>query len=151
MTQQLSESSPSTEMPVLRKPRRWRAFLLGIVILICGALIGSGITVIVIHKMVIHAIRHPEKAAMRITNRIQHKLGLSDEQAAKVKEIVAKRQKAMQAIRREVQPRIERELQGAKQDVAALLDPQKARQWREWFDYMRKTWIPGPPPEPKGP
>ncbi|MBI4961670.1 MAG: hypothetical protein HY913_00180 [Desulfomonile tiedjei] len=150
MTQHPSESSPSSELPPVRKPRQWKAVLLGVVILICGALIGSGITVIVVHKMVSHAISHPEEAPMRITNRIQRKLGLSEEQTAKVREIVTTRQKAITAIRKEVQPRVESELAGAKEDVAALLDPEKARRWREWFDYMRKTWIPGPPRESEG-
>jgi len=150
MTQHPSESSLSAELPPIKKPRRWRAVLLGIIILICGALIGSGVTVIVIHKMVLHAIRHPEQTPMRITNRIKSKLGLSDEQAARVREIIAARQKAIQAIRRDVQPRVERELEGAKEDVAALLNPEKARQWRERFDYLRKTWIPEPPAHDRG-
>lgn len=150
MSQHPPESLPSSELPALRKPRRWRAVLLGIVILICGALIGSGVTVIVIHKMVLHAIRHPEQTPMRITKRIQSKLRLSDEQAAKVREIITTRQKAIQAIRRDVQPRVEKELDGAKEDVAALLNPEQARQWRERFDYLRKTWIPEPPAQGRG-
>jgi hypothetical protein len=121
--------------------------LLGIAILIMGALIGSGITVIVVKKMVLHAVSHPEEAPARITKRIQSKLDLSGEQAAKVRSIIAERQKALQAIRREVQPRVEKELNGVREDVAALLEPEKARQWRERFDYLKRLWVPAPPPD----
>jgi hypothetical protein len=107
--------------------------------------IGSGATVIVVYKMVVHAIRHPEEAPARITERVRNKLDLTDEQAAKVKEIVARRQKAIQAIRREMQPRIEKEVDGARDEVAALLDPEKARKWRERVDLLKDTWLPAPP------
>lgn len=138
--------SPEPIAPLPARPKRWRIVLLGIAILMLGALIGSGVTVIVIKKMVLHAISHPEKASARIANRIQRKLDLSAEQAAQVRSIIAERQKALQAIRREVQPRVEKELNGLRDDVAALLEPDKARRWRERFDRLKRSWVPAPLP-----
>ena len=127
MTGQNTEISPSNlELPVPRKRRPWRSLLLGLAILLCGILIGAGITVIVLQKVVLYAIHHPEQVPNRLTERLRGKLGLSDDQAKKIKAILNERQKAFQALRRATRPKMERELERLKEDVAAVLNENQA-------------------------
>jgi hypothetical protein len=128
------------------KKKRWRVVLLGIIILVCGVAIGAGGAVVVMRHMILHAIEHPEEAPQRITDRIRGKLGISDEKAARIKAILSERQKAIHALRRQVQPQIEQELNLAREEVAALLNPEQADKWRKRFDRLR-IWFPTLPPE----
>ncbi len=129
---------------IASKKKRWRSILLGVVILVCGIAIGAGGTVVVMKHIILNAIQHPEKVPQRITDRMRGKLGLTDEQAAKVKAILTERQKKIQALLRQIQPDVDKEFENAKEDVAAVLKPDQAKKWRERFDRMRK-WFPVPP------
>ena len=128
------------------KKRWWRTVLLGIVILVCGVAIGAGGTIVITRHLILHAIQHPEEAPQRITDRVRSKLGVSDEQAAQIKAILSKRQQAIHALRRQVQPQVEEELYQAREEVAALLKPEQADKWRKRFDRLR-IWFPALPSE----
>ncbi len=134
-------------LPAVPCRSRLRALLLGMVILLCGVVIGSGATVIILHRVVIHAIHNPEEVPGRIARQVGKKLKLTREQTAKIKAILTDRQKALLAIRREVYPQVERELQKAKEQVAAILEPEKAKSWNERFDQLKSQWMPAPPAE----
>jgi len=138
--------SSTLELPVPRNRRPWRSLLLGLVILFCGILIGAGITVIALQKVVLYAIHHPEQVPNRITERLRNKLSLSNEQAKKVKAILTERQKAFLALRRATRPKVERELDRLREEVAAVLDENQARKWRKRFDTLTRQWMPPPPP-----
>jgi hypothetical protein len=148
MTQSAPLSAPvPPELPAIPKPRKWRTLLLGVVILLCGMLIGSGATVVILHRVVIQAIHNPEQVPARIAKRIGRKLKLTQDQTSRIRAILLDRQKALLAIRREVYPRVDRELQEAKEQVAATLDPAKAKAWNERFEHLRGQWMPPPPAE----
>ncbi len=87
-------TSSNLELPLPRKRRPWRSILLGLIILFCGILIGAGITVILLQRVVLYAIHHPEEIPNRLTERLRNKLSLTDEQTKKVKAILTERQKA---------------------------------------------------------
>ncbi len=133
-----------TSLSIAPKKRRWRSFFLGVVILLCGMVIGAGGTVVVMKHIILRAIQHPEEAPQRITDRVRNKLDLTEDQAAKVKAILTERQNKIQALRRQVQPEVEKELEKAKEDVAAVLKPDQAEKWRERFDHLR-IWFPALP------
>ncbi len=137
-TQSFSHSTDSSLPP---KRKRWRAVLLGLIILICGFAMGSGVTVIVVRKMA-HIIHTPGEAPKRITERMRRKLDLTDAQAAKVQAILTEREKALLGIFREIQPRLRKELERTREDVAAVLDSEQAKKWRERFDYLQNKWVP---------
>ncbi len=137
------------DLPVAPKRRRWKSVLLGVIILLGGLVIGSGGTLIIVHKLVISAIHHPEQVPKRMAKRISRKLDLSREQTAKVQAILIERQKALLAIRREAYPRVEAELRKARDQVAAILEPEKAASWKNRFEQLRTQWMPPPPQEEK--
>jgi hypothetical protein len=143
------DAGPSpAPLPVQGKRRRLRSILLGMVILLAGIAIGSGVTLFVVHRLVLHAIHHPEEAPYKVSSRLQSKLDLTDAQTATIRDIVAGRQKHIQAIRREAQPKVQRELEAAREDIAAVLNPDQAKRFREQFDRLRNRWMPTLPPPP---
>jgi hypothetical protein len=147
MTESVSQVPISpTGARIVPKKSRWRSFLLGILILIFGIAIGAGGTIVIAKRVILHAIHHPEEAPQRMTDRVSGKLGLSAEQTAKVKAIFTERQKAIQSLRRQIQPQVEDELQKAKEEVAAVLKPDQAKKWQERFDQLR-VWFPALPPD----
>jgi hypothetical protein len=147
MTGQHTEISPSSlELPIPPRRRPWRSLLLGLIILLCGILIGTGGTVIVLQKVVLYAIHHPEEVPNRVAERMRNKLGLSDEQTKKVKAILAERQRAFLALRRAARPKVEQELERLREEVATILDKNQARKWRKRFDALTRQWMPPPPP-----
>jgi hypothetical protein len=126
------------------KKKRWRSLLLGILILVCGMAIGTGGTVVVMKRIILHSIQHPEKVPQRITDRMRGKLDLTEDQAAKVKAILTESQKKIQDLLRQIQPEVDKEFEKAKEDVAAILKPDQAKKWRDRFDRLR-NWFPAPP------
>ena len=138
----------------LAPPRvcRWRSrlhsILLAIVLLVCGAGIGAGLTLLFMVKHVQYVIHHPDVFATHATSRLRSKLDLSDEQTAKVESIFRARQEAIMKIHRQNRPLVDAELDGVEKDVAAVLNAKQAEEWRAWFEDKRRTWLPalGPPP-----
>lgn len=140
MTEHASEKvSPSDKTIAPRKPRRWRAVALGLVILLCGALLGSGATIIFVKHM-FEVVHKPGAATNRITDHMRRKLDLSDEQTAKVRAILLERETALRAIVQEMLPKLEEQLKRAREEVAAVLDPEQARGWTKRFDRMEARW-----------
>lgn len=139
-------TSSNLELPLPRKRRPWRSILLGLIILFCGILIGAGVTVILLQRVVFYAIHHPEEIPNRLTERLRNKLSLTDDQTKKVKAILTERQKAFTELRRVTRPKVERELKSLREEVAAVLDKDQARKWSKRFDRLRRQWLP-PPPE----
>jgi len=145
MTEAVTQAPSSpTGLSIASKKKRWRSFLLGTVILVCGIAIGAGGTVVVMKHIIVNAIQHPERLPQRITDRMRGKLGLSEDQATKLKAILTERQKRIQALLRQIQPEVDKEFEKAKEDVAATLKPEQAKKWRERFDRLR-MWFPVPP------
>ena len=138
-------------LPRPRPRRRWLTALVGVGIFLCGAAIGSGVTLLVLRDALMGFLRHPEKIPARITSRLRGKLDLTDEQTTRVESILEKRQVALQELRREVQPRIEAHLDAIRAEIEAVLTKEQAERWREQFDRLRRTWLPPLPPPAETP
>jgi Spy/CpxP family protein refolding chaperone len=114
---------------------------LGIVILICGALIGAGVTAHVFWERFLHAAHSPEDAPARIVERMAGRLDLTDEQVEQIEQIVAERREALLDIRRETQPRVGAEIEGMRLEVAAVLTPEQATRWNERMESLKERWM----------
>ncbi len=136
--------SSEDKLPIPKKRRRWLSVLLGILILVCGFVLGSGVTVVVVYRHVVHAIHHPEDAPRRISQRMQRRFGLTDDQTARVRKILAKRQKGRRSIYRNTWPKLDQELNRIESEVTEVLDDKQASKWRKRFKIMRNKWIPAP-------
>ena len=133
-----------------RRPFWWR-LLLSLGLLLSGAAIGAGLTVLVLVRGVQFRIQHPELFAARATARLQRFLDLNDEQARQVEQIFGRHQEEIQDIRREYQPRLERQVDDIRSEVSAVLTPQQAGKWEFWLDQKRRLWLPPVPASTPGP
>jgi len=119
--------------------------LLSLVIFSSGAIVGTCATLMFIRQQVHYRIHHPEEMPSKVASRIQWKFDLSDEQTKQVEAILADRQQAIQKIRREFQPQLERQLDQLEEQVADVLDDTQSTTWQEWFQEMRAIWLPAAP------
>jgi cell division protein FtsB len=122
--------------------RRWLSLLLAVVIFVAGLVCGAGFTVIVVVKRIQNAIHNPQIAATQISAAIDRRLDLNDSQREQVERIVARRQQNLVAIRRQVQPEVEAELNELRDEVAGVLDESQQQEWQTLFDRFRSRWLP---------
>jgi len=141
-------SPPLAPPPSTRSGRWWIAALLGVLIFIAGGILGSGLTLRYLRDRVLYAIHHPQEVPARLSLDLKSRLGLTTEETEKVCQIIASRQLKLQEIRREVQPRVEEELEELRKEISASLTPKQAAKWNAWFEEMRSTWLPPAPPPP---
>ena len=148
-----NEIQEITVEPAVRRP--WmRSLLLGLVILICGIVIGVVSTAIFLHPSSDHG-RRGDHLPQSIAERMQTKYGLTDDQRQRLQTIFDEHIKKLSAIRTEIQPRMDAEQEALRQSVEPVLTPDQAKRWREEYEKMRKQWHQrdggGPPPPPPGP
>ena len=129
-------------MPRSHASRRWPAVLLGLVIFLCGVVIGGGITLIVTRNVVLHRLHHPEERILQDTRMLQKKLELTDEQTKEVLAVFTRKLYVFYSIRRGIQPRVQEQLDSLKKEVAAILDSNQAQTWDTWFEKTREMWTP---------
>jgi hypothetical protein len=137
--------SPAS-VPTLRR-RFWIHVLLWFVIFSSGGVVGTGITLLLIRERVLHAIHHPEEMPSLIASQMRGTLHLNAEQVQKVEDVLSRRQLAIQAIRRQFQPQVERELDRVETEISEVLNDQQRVRWRENFEQLRGDWVPPTPPE----
>jgi len=142
--------SPDTPASALaRHRRRWiRTALLALIIFVSGVLVGGGLTFKFITTGFKRYFQEPEALAESITHRMKKRLDLTDEQAVQVRRILLERHKALQSLRKEIQPRLEAEIERTRQEVTAVLTSEQARKWEKRFRHFSKYWLPSPPGHP---
>ena len=128
--------------PLPRSSRsRTRAVVLGLLILLCGMVIGSGLTLKILWDRVLYASEHPGQAPRRITERLQKRLDLTDAQAQAVRAVSTRRYMALESIRREIRPQVEAEFETLRAEVEAVLDEEQGRRWNEMYRAMQERWL----------
>ena len=145
----MTDLTPHSPQPFVlpKRPRRWRAMLLSLVIFLAGAVVGSALTVIVVAHRIQHAIRHPEEAPARIAKDLKKRLVLSDDQQQHVQAILAERLADLQTLRIQLQPQINAQLDLAFRQISEVLTPEQAQKWRMIsHDYGREWLSPAPFP-----
>ncbi len=129
---------------VARRP--WiHTIVLGGAILVCGFLIGAGVSGHVLWNRVLHGARSPERMHARVTERLMRSLDLTEDQARQVRAIVDEHRRREAEILEQSRPRLEEEIERMRAEVAAVLTPQQAERWNERMERFRRQWI-GPPP-----
>lgn len=138
-------SKSSLQPWAARLRRRWLTWLLLLVIFVSGAAVGAAGALLVLRQQVLNAIHNPRQTASRVAQHISRKLDLDPEQSRRVAEIVNQRQQALQAIRREVQPRVEGELSQLEKQIAEVLNEKQKEKWHATCDSYRRLWLPPVP------
>ncbi len=141
-------SSPTnTENRTLGRPRtiRLRTALLGLLILVCGVVIGSSVTAHILWTRMIERVRDPVHLPLRAARHMTSRLDLSPEQTQRVEEILARRQESLAALREEMAPRMRAELESLRTEIATELTPEQLERFDEIVAEMRGRWLGGPP------
>jgi len=132
------------------RSRAWPVVLLGVVILICGNIIGAGAAVLWLKQYMPPPPPPPGVAAPEIARDMQTRYNLGEEQARKVEEIMRKSIDAMEAIHREAREKAEAERQVLRTEMRAVLTPEQYAQWAAHFDQVGARRAP-PQGGPGGP
>lgn len=128
--------------PVLPRPRpRWVMPVLVFLVFASGMVIGGAASVGIVLYRVRQTIRHPEQIAANMTARLARKLDLDNSQKVHVQAIITDHQKNLQAIRREVQPRVEAEFEAGAADIGKVLTPAQKAKWDAMFAELMKDWV----------
>ena len=134
--------------------RPWlRAFLLTSAVFGSGLIVGMVLTSTVLWQRAFNPFRQaPGFEVERLMNEMQDELLLSPDQSKQLNEVVSSHNERMKAIRDEVDPKIQNELESLKKKVEGILRPEQAKRWNERYDGMQRRFRhfgpPGPPPGP---
>lgn len=129
--------SPAAPLPSPPPRRRWwKTLLIVLGLLLCGGFAGSAITGLLLRRMMLEAIQHPERITRHLHERIRQDLKLTDEQSAEVLRILEKHTRSLVEAHRGAMDEVERE-------VAALLTPEQEKIWKEKVSRRRETFFGG--------
>ncbi|HVX86834.1 MAG TPA: hypothetical protein VH253_18775 [Phycisphaerae bacterium] len=125
--------------------------LLVCVVFGAGMVVGAGGTIVVITHRLRHLVQHPEELPDRLTARLSARLHLSAQQRQRVHALLVEHQARLTAIRRDVQPQVQRELDALHADIAHTLDAAQKRSWDALYGDLRDNWLPPLPPAASNP
>lgn len=127
-------SGDSDGLPAPRRRSRTRIIALCLGAFACGALLGSFVTVSVIHRGVRRGLREPEKIAARIVSHMRSDLDLTDEQAERVLVILKRRHRA-------IRDAVRGELDSMRDEICTVLTEGQAALWKKKVDEMRARFF----------
>jgi hypothetical protein len=133
-----------------RKGRAAGMIALAAIIFAGGGATGWGVAII--HRPPPPMFGEPPTPRVNdMVSRLREELLLSDDQAAKVKEIYQQRNEALQAIREKMGPQMKSQYDKLNEQMKAVLNPAQFQKWHERFEDLRSRMLPPPPPHRLGP
>ncbi len=141
----MSEGKETKEMrgstpPQAPKKRRWKLAVWGFVILLCGMVMGAGITLHAGSFLIFRAMSPDGKMAEHITKRIDRDLHLTDEQKSQVSKVVDHRVSEFKSILLDVYPRIKEQFELMHVEVAPLLNEEQKSKWEKHYKKVQKVF-----------
>lgn len=132
-----------TPIPEMAKPkRRWiRQIAFSLLILFCGAAIGSAVTLNVVWKRFVEGFQRPEEISGRVLNRMKWTLELTHEQEKQISEIFREHERTIRELRMEYQPLIHAEMDSLQEELKDILTPEQIEIWDERFRGMERMWM----------
>ena len=131
--------------------RRWPRLLASLLIFLCGGVVGAVGGSIWMRERMVYMLQHPETVSERALSRIRSVLALTDEQAAKVEEIVRRRHARMESFRAAAYPKQMAEFSAMRAEVDAVLTSEQGPKWSALCDSIAQRYLParpvGPPPD----
>jgi len=132
---------------------RWKQICLqiivGMVILFCGIVIGSGAALLHLKdRMIMPGPRPPLNA---IVEDIRARYDLTQEQAVQVEDLFGKRRETLQTLFQEFRRKTEAEFQKLSVEMKKILSPEQYERWERDFKDRRGRWPGRHRPERPGP
>ena len=128
---------PSRKKPLSHHRKQiYLQIIAGIIILVCGVVIGSGITLLRLKdKMIMRGPRPPLPA---IIEDIQGRYDLTREQVEKVEGVLGKRRETMHSLFEEFRQKTEAEFQKISIEMKEILSPEQYERWEKDFKFRRE-------------
>ena len=112
--------------------------------LVCGLIIGAGMTVFLMDNSVRDFFTHPDQLPDRMLLQMDRRLDLTPTQREAAAAVIAEHFATFDTLRQQVQPAVQATLDAMRDDVATILDPDQRVLWLENFERIREKWQPGP-------
>ena len=136
-----------------RRKQMYLQMIVGAIILSCGIVIGSGMTLLRLKDRMM--MRGPRPPLMAIVEDIQTRYDLTPEQVEKVEEILGRRRETMHNQFEELRTKMEAEFQGLSAEMKEVLTAEQYERWENDFQSRRrgpgKFGPGGPRPGRRGP
>lgn len=141
------DSDQKVDRPELIAPRRrWLRLsihlFLVLLIFISGMIIGGSLALHRMHDRMHNFERDRGHIVQRIHHRITNKYQLDEEQSAQAKQIIENHIDAVIALRQEIRPRLETQLQEFEDEMAELMDESQREEWRRNVRHFGKRLFP---------
>jgi hypothetical protein len=128
-------------LPVYR--HRWlRSLVCGMVILMCGMVIGGSAVGWFVHARVMELIHTPEIVPEHITEAMERRLGLTEQQADEVLAIYNKYLERFLERRRQLRPQVEADIEALHSEITAVLSPEQNKKWSKRFEKIKSIILP---------
>lgn len=141
----VDEARPSISTGKKRLSLRGRQIILqivvGMVILICGIIIGSGAAVLRFEDEMVMR-RGPRPPTQEVVKEMEIRYNLTPEQIKQVEAAFAKRREAIQSIFEEFRSKSEAEFKTLSAEIKKVLTPEQYERWEQDFKRRRR---PSPP------
>jgi hypothetical protein len=142
MSAQVADQQPAPEPLAAGPPRRHRGMFMGLLaaVFVSGGVVGGGLGMMVTQQKFSDCLRHPERMPERMMTKFRGELELTDEQTAKIDEIVRRRHENFEAIRAEVRPRFDAEFTAMSDEINLVLTEDQQAKWKEMRERFRKDF-----------
>jgi hypothetical protein len=137
---------------------RFVAIAAAVALVVSGVVIGALGTFLALQRPGWHDAMRPPRPPPPpprgpFTREMEERLDLSDEQMKGVQAILRESREESEAIRRELRPRLESQLDKTRARIAALLNPEQRAKFEQLVQEDRRRaerfFIEGPPPPPR--
>jgi len=143
-----NQTTDNTIVSQINKAHTWRMAFFGLIILIAGIAIGGSSMLIFAPKKLIQPPPGPEFRSLRMIPPLRRDLGLTPEQAEKIKPILDKHMQKLDTIRTEARSEIAETLKQMNREIAAILTDQQQQLWQREIDRLQNELRPRGGPGP---
>ena len=133
-----SNTTEEEPKPHGRRRKRLIMFLLSGAVFLSGIVVGASMMPFVIFHFEPSIFPSPQEMPRLVTERMERKLDLTDEQSRKIHVVLERYVEDMEAYRTNVQSDITVKLDQFRIDMTSPLTPEQAIVWTEHFDKMRE-------------
>jgi hypothetical protein len=132
----------------INKAHFWRMAFFGLVILVAGIVIGGSSMLIFAPEKLLQPPPGPEFSILRMIQPLSRDLGLTPEQAEKIKPILDKYMQKLNTIRTETRTEVAGTLKQMNQDIAAILTDGQKQLWQREIERLQSELRPRGGPGP---
>ncbi|MBN2592330.1 MAG: hypothetical protein JXA81_02400 [Sedimentisphaerales bacterium] len=144
-----NQTTDNTIVSNINKAHMWRMAFFGLIILIAGIAIGGSSMLIFAPNKLTQPPSGPEFRSLRMIPPLRRDLGLTQEQAEKIKPILDKHMQKLDTIRTEARSEITETLKQMNQEIAAILTDEQQQRWQREIDQLQDELRPRGGPGPR--